>query len=44
MKMLGTSPRKPRRFFGAISPRYIGTTLRDIPTAAQQKNTKDENY
>jgi len=44
MKMLGTSPRKPRRFFGAISPRYIGTTLRDIPIAAQQKNTKDENY
>ncbi len=29
MKMLGTSPRKPRRFFGAISPRYMGTTLRE---------------
>lgn len=39
MKMLGTSPRKPRRLFGAISPRYIGTTLRDIPTAAQQRST-----
>lgn len=31
MKMLGTRPRKPRRFFGAISPRYIGTTLREMP-------------
>lgn len=31
MWMLGTRPRKPRRFLGAISPRYIGTTLREIP-------------
>lgn len=29
--MLGTRPRKPRRLLGAISPRYIGTTLRQIP-------------
>ncbi|KAG9350517.1 hypothetical protein JZ751_026883, partial [Albula glossodonta] len=31
MKILGMRPRKPRRFFGAISPRYMGTTLRLIP-------------
>lgn len=31
MKMLGTRPRNPRRFLGAISPRYMGTTLRQIP-------------
>lgn len=31
MKMLGMSPRKPLRFLGAISPRYMGTTLREIP-------------
>lgn len=33
--MLGTSPRNPRRFLGAISPRYMGTTLRQIPEDKQ---------
>lgn len=37
--MLGTRPRKPRRLLGAISPRYIGTTLRQIPE--RQKRKKD---
>ncbi len=31
IKILGTRPKKPRRFLGAISPRYIGTTLREMP-------------
>lgn len=33
IKILGTRPKKPRRFFGAISPRYIGTTLKEMPAA-----------
>lgn len=37
IKILGTRPKKPRRFFGAISPRYIGTTLREMPAV---KNVK----
>lgn len=36
MKILGTRPRKPRRFFGAISPKYIGTTLKEIPASAKR--------
>lgn len=34
--MLGTRPRKPRRFLGAISPRYMGTTLRQTPAGSDQ--------
>lgn len=37
MKMLGTRPRKPRRFFGAISPRNIGTTLSEIPNEVKKE-------
>ena len=31
MNSWGTMPRAPRRFFGEISPRYMGTTLEDRP-------------
>lgn len=40
IKILGTRPRKPRRFFGAISPRYIGTTLKEMP--AVKKNREED--
>lgn len=41
IKILGTRPRKPRRFLGAISPRYIGTTLREMPAVKKKKKRKD---
>ena len=37
IKILGTRPRKPRRFLGAISPRYIGTTLREMPAVKNRE-------
>lgn len=40
IKILGTRPRKPRRFLGAISPRYIGTTLREMPAVKTKTERK----
>lgn len=50
MKSCGTMPRAPLRFFGASSPRYMGTTLderpadRDGQLKLDSKMTSDPHY
>lgn len=44
IKILGTRPRKPRRFLGAISPKYIGTTLREMPAWGRKKKSLITHY
>lgn len=38
IKSCGTMPRAPRRFLGASSPRYMGTTLDERPAAHRKHN------